>query len=199
MKRNLLDLPYIFKVQKSVSYHELGQSKWKIYNDLMWKLALVTSSTQRGKYCNAFSGNSCEDAGWLTDWLTDWGWCPKVEIFFSFSNLLFLLPFFSYLFFSQSFGWIRHIYNSTYTNNKYLQSKLTTTGEKKRLFKTLGWEHSIKEETLMVMLEQESECHFLQKSTVCWWDEERRFEDSLFLTCVTGYWQETRRKGGGER
>jgi hypothetical protein len=52
-------------------------------------------------------------------------------------------------------------------NDKYLQSKLTTTRKEKRLFKAVGREHSIKEETLMVILKQESECHFLRKSIVC--------------------------------
>jgi len=127
-------------------------------------------------------------------WLTEE--CVQRWKFFCLSNLLFLLLFFSYLFFSHSFGWIRHINIPTYMNDKYLQSKLNTTRKKKGLFKVVGWESSIKEGTLMVMLEQESECHFLQKSIVCWWDEERGFEDSLFLTCVTGYWQETRQ---GER
>ena len=130
-------------------------------------------------------------------WLTEE--CVQRWKFFGLSNLLFLLLFFSYLFFPHSFGWIRHINNPTYMNNKYLQSKLTTTRKKKkRLFKTVGWEHRIKKEILMVMLEQESECHFLQKSIVCWWDGERGFEDSLFLTCVTGYWQETGQGGGRE-
>lgn len=84
-----------------------------------------------------------------------------------------------------------------WTTNIYRVSWLPPE-KKKRSFKNVGWEHSIKEETLMVMLEQESECHFLQKSIVCWWDEERGFEDSLFVTCVTGYWQETRQGGGRE-